>query len=373
MAEALKTFFSPALVRRLAADLTRAQPSFPERAFVKDATTGLEALELLDRGRHIARALAEHLPPEYPKALRVLLRSLGPKHATSELVGAGMAPFFYLPHTLFVAEHGLEHFELSLQAQYELTQRFTCEGSISAYIAKDPERTFRQFGVWSKDEDPHVRRLVSEGTRLRLPWAPRVSWLDENPDRVLALLEALKDDPASLVRRSVANNLNDLSKIYPDLTVDVCRRWAEGASGERAAMVSHALRSLVKRGHRGALEVLGVGARPRVEVTRFLPSPKVVRLGESLRFSFEIASTVGRSQALAVDYVVHFVKANGAQRAKVFKLKRVSLDGRASVELKGRISFSQMTTRTHYPGRHRVDALVNGVTYPLGEFEVRGA
>lgn len=373
MAEALKTFFSPALVRRLAADLTRAEPTFPGRAFVKDATAGLEALELLDRGKHIARALAQHLPRDYPKAVRVLLRSLGPQHATSELVGAGMAPFFYLPHTLFVAERGLDHFELSLKAQYELTKRFTCEGSIRAYIAKDPERTFRQLLVWAKDEDPHVRRLVSEGTRLRLPWASRVAWLDENPDRVLALLELLKDDPATLVRRSVANNLNDLSKVYPDLAVDVCRRWSSETSEERRAIVRHALRSLVKKGHRGALDVLGVGARPRVEVRGFIASPKSVRVGESLRFSFEIVSSAARRQELAVDYAVHFVKANGAPRAKVFKLKRLVLEPRATLELSGRVSLSQMTTRTHYPGRHRVEALVNGVSYPLGEFDVRGA
>lgn len=373
MAEALKTFFSPTLVRRLAADLTRAEPSFPARAFVKDATGGLEALELLARGKHIARALAAHLPSEYPKAVRVLLRSLGPEHATSELLGAGMAPFFYLPHTLFVAERGLEHFDLSLRAQYELTKRFTCEGSIRAFIAKDPERTFRQFLVWSKDENPHVRRLVSEGTRLRLPWASRVAWLDANPQRVLALLELLKDDSASVVRRSVANSLNDLSKIYPDLAVDVCRRWSDGASQDRSAIVGHALRSLVKKGHRGALAVLGVGARPRVEVGGFAPSSKALRIGESLRFSFAIASSSSGSQTLAVDYVVHFVKANGAPRAKVFKLKRVVLEARASVELKGRISFSPMTTRTHYPGRHRVEALVNGVTYPLGDVDLRSA
>lgn len=373
MADALKTFFSKALVKRLAADLARAEPSFPARAFVRKASTGLDELELVERGKHIAAAMAAHLPKEYPRAVQVLLRSLGPKHTSDELLGVGMAPFFYLPHTLFVAEHGLDHFDLSLRAQYELTQRFTAEGSIRAFIAKDPERTLRQLLVWSKDRDPHVRRLVSEGTRLRLPWASRVAWLDAHPERVLALLELLKDDPASLVRRSVANSLNDLGKLEPDLTVDTCRRWWRDGSEERRALVRHALRSLVKKGHRGALGVLGVGARPLVNVGELELSAKALRVGEALRFSFSVTSVATRAQTLSVDYVVHFVKANGSLRPKVFKLKRLVLEPRASAELAAKVSFVPMTTRRHYPGRHRLEALVNGVTYPLAEFDVRAA
>ena len=124
-AELLKCFFSPALVRRLAADVARVHPTFPSRAFVRQACAGLDELELLDRGKHIARALATHLPEPYPAAIEVLLRSLGPEHSSEELVGAGMAPFFYLPHVLFVAERGLDHFDLSMEAQYELTKRPT--------------------------------------------------------------------------------------------------------------------------------------------------------------------------------------------------------------------------------------------------------
>src|SRR5262245_33806607 len=149
MAELLKTFFSQALVRRLAAYIARVEPSFPSRAFIKQASIGLEDLELLDRGRYIARALAAHLPADCARAVEVLLRSLGPEHETDELVGAGMAPFFYLPHTLFVAERGLDHFELSMRAQYELTKRFSAEGSIRPYIAKDPERTFAVLRGWA--------------------------------------------------------------------------------------------------------------------------------------------------------------------------------------------------------------------------------
>ena len=171
MAVSLKRFFSPLLIRRMAADLARSHPAFPANRFVTRASKGLAALELLDRGRHIAVVLAECLPKEYPAAVAVLLRSLGPEHASDELVGAGMAPFFYLPHTLYVAEHGLAHFELSMQAQYELTKRFSAEGSIRPYISNFPDRTLAVLRRWTSDPNPHVRRLVSEGTRLRLPWA----------------------------------------------------------------------------------------------------------------------------------------------------------------------------------------------------------
>src|SRR5687767_6701580 len=151
-----------------------------------------------------------------------------------------MAPFFYLPHVLFVAEHGLDHFDVSMRAQYELTKRFSAESSIRPYIARDPERVFATLRTWTTDKNPHVRRLVSEGTRLRLPWAQRVKWLDENPQRVIDLLELLKDDPSTLVRRSVANNLNDLGKVHPELLIETCARWLKRATAERRALVEHA-------------------------------------------------------------------------------------------------------------------------------------
>jgi 3-methyladenine DNA glycosylase AlkC len=370
MAEPLKTFFSPALVRRIANSLASAEPTFPSRSFTRRATSGLSELELVDRGKHIARALAEHLPPEYPSAVDVLLRSLGPEHATDELVGVGMAPFFYLPHVLFVAERGLEHFELSMRAQYELTKRFSAEGSIRPYIAKDPERTFAYLRKWARDRNAHVRRLVSEGTRMRLPWAMRVAWLDRNPRRVLELLELLKDDPTTLVRRSVANNLNDLGKVHPKLLVETSATWLENASKERRALVEHALRSAIKRGYRGALRLLGFGKKPGVAVEKVEFRPKRVAIGEQIALSFTLRSTLAKPQSLLVDLRVHFVKANGSGSPKVFKLERLELPARGRKELGATVSLAVHTTRKPRPGRHDVDVLVNGAALRLGAFEV---
>ena len=370
MADQLKTFFSAALVRRLAGDIERVHPDFDARAFVKTATVGLENLELLDRGRHIARALARFLPDSYPDAIEVLIKSLGPAHATDELVGVGMAPFFYLPHTIFVAERGLGHFDVSMKAQYELTKRFSAEGSIRPFIAKEPERTLRVLREWARDPDAHVRRLVSEGTRLRLPWAMRVAWLDNNPERVLELLELLKDDPATLVRRSVANNLNDLGKVHPALLADTAEAWLEGASAERRALVEHALRSAVKRGEPRALRLLGYGKKPAVTIEGVQFKPRRVPIGGRMTMSFTLRSTARVTQDLLVDVAVHFVKARAKTSRKVFKIKRVSLPPRGEVVLQTTISLAVHTTRKPNPGAHAVDVVVNGESLRAGSFMV---
>ena len=370
MADQLKTFFSAALVKRLAGEIQRVHPEFDARAFVKAATSGLEDLELLDRGRHIARALARFLPGNYPEAIDVLIRSLGREHETDELVGAGMAPFFYLPHTIFVAERGLDHFDLSMKAQFELTKRFSAEGSIRPFIAKDPERTLRVLREWARDPNAHVRRLVSEGTRLRLPWAMRVAWLDSNPERVLELLELLKDDPTPLVRRSVANNLNDLGKVHAALLAKTAKAWLASASAERRALVEHALRSAVKRGEPEALRLLGYGKKPAVTIESVRFKPRRVPIGGRMTMSFSLRSTARVTQDLLVDVAVHFVKARAQTSRKVFKVKRVSLSPRGVAELRTNVSLAVHTTRKPNPGKHTVDVVVNGESFRAGAFTV---
>ena len=370
MAEQLKTFFSPALVKRLAGDIAGAYPAFDSRGFIKTATAGLDDLELLDRGRHIARALSQYLPDEYPAAIDVLVRSLGNEHASDELVGAGMAPFFYLPHTILVAEHGLDNFELSMKVQYELTKRFSAEGSIRPYIAKYPDRTLRLLREWTRDSNAHVRRLVSEGTRLRLPWAMRVSWLDENPERVLELLELLKDDPSTMVRRSVANNLNDLGKVHPKLLSRTAAAWLKNATVDRKALIEHALRSAVKRGDPDALKLLGYGKKPAVAIEDVSFAPRRVTIGGKVTVTFTVRSKSREPQDLLVDLAVHFVKARGNSSKKVFKLKRVQLPPRSAIELSNSVSLKIHTTRKPQPGKHSVDVLVNGAAFKVGSFDV---
>jgi 3-methyladenine DNA glycosylase AlkC len=343
-------------------------PSFPSRAFLADALAGYERLELTPRARQIARSLNTHLPDDYGQAIEILLTSLGPTLERTE--AQGMAPFLYLPHVFFVADYGLDHFEASMRAQYELTRRFTAEFSIRAFLVRHQQRTLARLAAWASDPDVHVRRLVSEGTRPRLPWAPRLRAFQQAPQPVLALLEMLKDDPELYVRRSVANNLNDIGKDHPALLVETCQRWMTRSTPERQWIIRHALRSAVKRGESGALKILGVGEVAKVAVERAAFTPKRVPIGRAVSFSFDIVNTSSKQQHLLIDFKVYFMKSNGNSNPKVFKLKTIDLAPRARVRLGKSVSLRNMTTRKHYPGAHRVDILVNGKAYPAGAFTV---
>lgn len=368
MADQLKHFFDEGVVRSIASDLSRACPAFRADEFTCACMAGLAELELTARARHIAGAMADHLPGPFAADAAILLASLGPEAPSNGETGFGS--FRYLPHVFFVQSRGLDDFEAAMEAQYELTKRFTAEWSIRAFLVRHPDATYARLREWAGDRNVHVRRLVSEGTRPRLPWAPRLRAFQQDPRPVLALLELLKDDPERYVQRSVANNLNDIAKDHPDLTVAVCRDWSTDAPPGRAWTVRHALRSLVKAGHPGALRILGAGDEPRVSIDRVELAPPATELGGTLRFSFEIASIAAEAQDLVVDYAVHYVKANGGTRPKVFKLRRIALEPAARLTLGGTISFRDLTTRRHYPGRHRIELLINGVRRPLAAFDV---
>ncbi len=235
-----------------------------------------------------------------------------------------MAAFLYMPHLFFVAQHGLDHFEESMRAQHALTQLFTAEYSIRAYLDRHPERTLALLREWTRDPSEHVRRLVSEGTRPRLPWAPRLRAFQKDPRPVIELLELLKDDPSLYVRRSVANNLNDIGKDHPKLLVATAKRWLRGATPERRWIVNHALRSAVKRADAGALGALGYGGKADVAVRKAIIAPARARIGGSVSISFVLINKLPRRQRVMADLVVHFVKARGTG-AKTFKLKAVDL------------------------------------------------
>lgn len=368
MAEPLKNQFGPDVPVKIAGMISAVFHRFPAEAFVRDALQGYEALDLMLRGKKIASAMSRHLPDDYMEAAEVLIASLGPKLVKTE--DFGMSSFLYLPYTMFVAEHGIDHFEMSMRVQYELTQRFTAEFSIRPFLERYPDATLSQLATWAKDASPHVRRLVSEGTRPRLPWASRLRDFQKDPSPVLRLLELLKDDPSLYVRRSVANSLNDIGKDHPEVLVETARRWMEDASQERRWLIRHALRSAVKRGEAGALEVMGYGEPARVSIARASINPKRPVIGDDVTISFEIASTARQAQNILVDLCIHFVKANGKHSLKVFKLKTVELAPEETRQLKKTISLAEMSTRKHYAGMHKVEVLLNGYGMPLCTFEL---
>lgn len=245
----------------LAHNISLVYPTFDGKAFQRTALNGLKPLSILRRGHHLARALREHLPKRYGNAIHILIQSLTPPQTAME--DLGLAVFFYLPHVSFVATYGLDPahndghdpFETSMMAQYELTKRFSAEFSIRPFLIRWPERTLAKLTEWTKDSDPHVRRLCSEGTRPRLPWATRIPAFIKDPRPVLPILETLRDDPDLYVRRSVANHIGDIAKDHPRLAFKLCERWLEGATKDRKWLLRHAVRHPAKKGVKAALRI----------------------------------------------------------------------------------------------------------------------
>jgi 3-methyladenine DNA glycosylase AlkC len=256
----LKELIDGRLVRLISESFARTMAGFPRRDFEREAVEGLRELELLQRSAHIARALRNHLPQEFGKASDILIASFGPELAKTE--GNGLAPFFYSPHSHYIALFGGGHFEAAMRANYELTKRFSAEFSVRPFLVRYPDQALDRLRRWTKDPNPHVRRLVSEGTRPRLPWAMRLPGFQRDPARVLELLELLKDDPSLYVRRSVANNLGDIAKDHPDKVFRTCRRWLKELSGvqeetakSRRWMIRHAVRLPAKKGVAEAVRI----------------------------------------------------------------------------------------------------------------------
>ena len=368
MAEPLKNYYGPDVPARIARMIKEVDSGFDEDAFLADALDGYQALELTPRARQIAQALGRHLPQDYERAIEILIASLGPKLQAAELTGIDV--FVYLPHVFFIAEFGVDHFEASMRAQYELTQRFSAEYSIRVFLERYLQQTLGRLHEWAFDSNVHVRRLVSEGTRPRLPWAPRLRAFQDDPRPVLELLELLKDDPDLFVRRSVANNLNDIGKDNPAALIETCRRWMKDASPQRSWSVRHALRSAVKRGEPEALEILGFLPATGVQVRDIHIAPAVASIGDSITFTVELSNDGSATKQLLIELRVHFVKANGKPSPKVFSLKELELRPNGSVQLSKTISLAQHTTRTHYPGQHRVEVLVNGRPSATSVFDI---
>lgn len=364
-----KDYYGPALVADLSARILAVEPSFAAGAFAERLACALPHLELKARVAAIADALRDYLPDHYPEALKVIARILGPPPAE----GPGMfkESWYTWPLAAFVERHGLDHPAESLDALHAITQRGTAEFAIRPFLVRHPELTLTTLRRWAGDPSFHVRRLVSEGTRTRLPWAGRLTAFIADPAPVLELLERLRADPSEYVRRSVANNLNDIGKDHPALLVRVAKAWMKDATPERERLVRHALRSAVKRGEPEALAVLGADRPTGIEV-RATALPRRAPLGGKVDVRFEVANRSRKSQKLVVDLAVHFLKARGEARPKVFKVRALTLEPGQAEELGRSVSFEQLTTRRHYPGPHRFEVRVNGQGLPLGEVLVTG-
>ena len=277
----LKDMIDRPLLDQIAERIEYVHPAFDRDGFVTAATADLKRLELKQRFNWVADKLREYLPDDYPAALAILVKILA--DADGRLKPIEDAGFRLLPIPTFVYRHGLDHLEASLDAMYIITRYTSCEAAIRPFIIHHPQATLARLHKWAQDDNEHVRRLVSEGSRPRLPWWPQLTDLIADPTPSLALLERLKDDPSLYVRRSVANHLNDIGKDHPELLLARMDAWTKGASKERLWLINHALRSLVKKGDQRALAILGYGPAA-VELRELTLEPAVLQFGNELSF-----------------------------------------------------------------------------------------
>ena len=364
----VRNVFNEKVVTRLAGNLRQVWSGFDARGFRRSVIPRLDPLTFSERCNLICDVLWEFLPKEYPRALEIILAALPPALPTCELTGYD--GFIVLPQNEYVAKYGLAHYELSMQALCQMTKRFSAEGAIRAYILKYPGPTMSTLAGWAEDENCHVRRLVSEGTRPRLPWTTQLRPFIEDPRPVLRLLEKLKTDPVLMVRRSVANNLNDIAKDNPDLVVKTLKRWKGIPDEGTQWLIRHAARTLVRQGSPEALAILGYDSRVGISFSNLQLDPLLLELGGTLHFSFDLKSTSAREQDLLIDYVIHHVKANGKRKPKVFKLAKRRIRAGESIHIAKGHPFRRISTRSYYPGKHGLEIQINGSRYGWAEFEL---
>ncbi|MGR3758814.1 hypothetical protein ACUXV3_01570 [Roseobacteraceae bacterium NS-SX3] len=359
--------FNPEKTRYLAGLFAAADGGFDSDAFTAEVLARLPELELKQRISWIAEVLGRHLPGPLPEAAPVLQKALPPPLDPAR-TDDDFGDFIFAPLGELVAAKGLEnHPELSLELLEEITQRFSMEWAIRPYLNCWKDLTLARMQAWSGHSSYHVRRLVSEGTRPRLPWGQSVALELAEP---LPLLDRLHGDPTRYVTRSVANHLNDIAKKDPGLVLARLRDWAaEGRQEgkELAWMTAHACRGLVKAGHPEALALLGYDPEAPVEAKLELSAGRV-RIGEALGFS--CCLTAPAPLPVLVDYRLHFQRPGGKVSAKVFKLKQARINGGQLTFEKRHKLKGDATTFTLVPGPHRIELLVNGRVRAEAGFEL---
>jgi 3-methyladenine DNA glycosylase AlkC len=275
------------------------------------------------------------------------------------------------PLTHFVASHGLDHPDAALDALAEMTRRFTAEFALRPFLLRHPDRTLARLAAWSRSPDQHLRRAASEASRPRLPWGIRLAPYVADPEPVIRLITPLRADPEPYVRRSVANNLNDIAKDHPERVLAIAEAWWAEGSADTRALVRHALRTLIKAGHPRALGLLGYTVPARVVVEDLRLSRPVITLGETQELTCTLRSTADAPQRLLVDFLLGMARARGRRGEKVFKGRQLTLSPRGSDRLVFRLPLRAVTTRRYYAGLHSLRLLVCGERRESLSFELR--
>ena len=370
--EPFKNAISPELVKLTALHLGRQLPAFDQAGFIDPLLERLPSLELKQRVSLVADAIHDVLPSETGKRFRIMKAMLHPddeKHANQPSTEDGLCGWGVWPLTQVVGRHGLRDFDASLDLLREMTKRGTAEFDVRPFLLHDQQRAIAAMATWVDDSNEHVRRLVSEGTRPRLPWGIRLNALIGDPTPTLPLLQALRDDPSDYVRRSVANHLNDIAKDHADLVANLAQNWMKDASPERAKLIRHACRTLIKQGHAPTLAALGLRP-PDIRKPELQIIHPDVAFGNGIDFEVVLQSKSNEEQRLVLDYVVQFRKANGSLSPKVFKWTTITLQPGERRELKRHHKIKPITTRRYYSGRQVLSLRINGHDFNEADFNL---
>jgi 3-methyladenine DNA glycosylase AlkC len=324
-----------------------------------------DQLELKERMRRVTKVLHEVLSKNYKEDVQVLIRLI------PELIKEGFKPdlleFIFLPD--YIQTYGLAYTRTSLHAMEKMTQFVSCEFAIRPFILSDPDPTLQIIRKWSTHTHPGVRRLASEGSRPRLPWAMGIPHLKKHLNQILAILENLKDDPSETVRRSVANNLNDISKDHPHLVSELTRLWLND-SLERKRMLKHACRTLLMQGNVQVLEIFGFQNLKNIEISVFKIHTPKVKIGNNLEFSFQLRNIDTHASLIRIEYGIYYLKANGQHYQKVFKISEKECAAQSINNVEKKHSFRVITTRKYYRGKHFLSLILNGQELHKCSFEL---
>lgn len=356
MPELLKDRYDKAYIKKLVYSLAQEQKQFPKDTFIRSVfDKNWKQKELKARMIHISEMLNEHLSGNYQNKLRTLTL-IAPEFTGFEGI--------FIPH--FIESQGLSHWSLSIKALEKITPYASGEFAIRQFILSDKERAMKQMVLWSKHPNHHVRRLSSEGCRPRLPWACSLPELKKDPRSIIPILNQLKEDDSIYVRKSVANNINDISKDNPQITQDIVRLW-QGNNEKTDWIIKHGSRTLLKAGNNTTLKLFAYPHPKHITVINFTCDDSV-KIGNKLAFNFELKAKpeIGK---LRLEYRIDFVKALGKKGKKVFKIMEGTYHTQELKKEKSH-SFKQLSTRTHYPGLHRISLIINGIEKAYSEFIV---
>lgn len=355
-------------VTDLSERIFRANNQFNKTGFVREVVKEFPNLELKERITHIAICLDMFIPGTYPQKIKVLTKALPPALDPNK-TDNDFGQFINAPLSHFVALYGCtdEHVDLSLATLSEMTKRFSAEDAIRYFLNKYPKQTMAFLTECAKSNNYHVRRLASEGTRPALPWSQKINIPYQT---MIPILDILYADKTRYVTRSVANHLNDISKLDAELVFKTLSRWdKEGMAhpAELAYIKKHALRTLVNKGNTKALVMLGY-KKPAIVVSAIKLNKKSVAVGDAVQFDFTITATT--KQHLNIDYVVHFYKPSGKASKKTFKISKLEANKNQQIQVSKKHMFRNMTTKTLYTGPHKIEIQINGNSFGEAKFNL---